>query len=47
MANKIDEFEEALLKFVKRVSEEGKTAEELAALPAVAWILVRIWGMDN
>lgn len=30
MANKIDEFEGALLKFVKRVAEEGKTAEELA-----------------
>lgn len=37
----ISEFEFALLEFVKRATTKGATAEEVAALPAVAEILLR------
>lgn len=37
--DQIDEFELALLEFVKRASKEGATAEEVEALPAVARVL--------
>lgn len=39
--NQIDEFELALLEFVKRASKEGATAEEVEALPAVAEALIK------
>lgn len=43
--NRVDEFELALFEFVKRVSKEGATAEEVVALPAVARVLMALWGM--
>lgn len=43
--NQIDEFELALLEFVKRASKEGATAEEVVTLPAVARVLMALWGM--
>lgn len=39
---KVDEFELALLEFVKRASKKDATAEEVEALPAVARVLLDV-----
>ncbi len=36
------EFELSLFEFVKRAAGEGATAEEVKALPAVTWALVKL-----
>lgn len=38
----IEEFELSLLRFVKRATKEGATAEEVEVLPAVARLLAEI-----
>lgn len=43
--DQIGEFELSLLEFVKRASKEGATAAEVEALPAVARVLMALWGM--
>lgn len=43
--NEITEFKDALLKFVKRASKEGATADEVEALPAVAELFAQITGL--
>lgn len=43
--NHIDEFELALLNFVKRAAEKDATTAEVEALPAVARVLKEMWGL--